>query len=79
MFVSLLKRVLKKLHIVCDDWRNTEWFSVQDCVIYMHEGCHETFRKRKSRRLKCMDHAILLGKPFGHCFMKVTTMKQMTF
>jgi hypothetical protein len=45
----------------------------------------ETFRKRKNTRAagecilrfpkveqhpKCMDHAILLGKPFGNCFIK---------
>jgi hypothetical protein len=47
----------------------------------MHEGCRETFGKRKNTRAaarvflrfpkveqypKCMDHAILLGKPFGN-------------
>jgi hypothetical protein len=53
--------------------------------LYMHEGCRETFGKRKNTRAageciftlsesratpKCMDHEILLGKPFGNCFIK---------
>jgi hypothetical protein len=25
---------------------------------------------------KCMDHTILLGKPFSNCFIKITTVKQ---
>ena len=28
-----------------------------------NEGCRETLGKRKN-------HAVLLGKPFGHCFIK---------
>jgi hypothetical protein len=51
----------------------------------LHEGCRETFGKRKNTRTagsvflrfpkveqhpKCMDYAILLGKPFGSCFIK---------
>ena len=38
----------------------------------MHEGCRETqvsFPKVEQHP-KCMDHAILLGKPFGNCFIK---------
>ena len=51
----------------------------------MHEGCRETFEKRKNTRAagECIftlsesratsqmhGHAILLGKPFGSCFIK---------
>ena len=28
------------------------------------------FRKKIEQHPKCMDHAILLGKPFGNCFIK---------
>jgi hypothetical protein len=44
-----------------------------------HEGCRETFTESVKilepqasveQHPKCMDHAILLGKPFGNCFIK---------
>ena len=31
------------------------------------------------RHPKCMDHAILLGKPFGNCFIKYNYSETMTF
>ena len=51
----------------------------------MHAGCCESFGKRKKnepqasvflrfpkveQHPKCMDHAILHGKPFSNCFIK---------
>jgi hypothetical protein len=40
----------------------------------MHEGRRETsvFLRflKVEQHPKCMDHAILLGKPFGNCFIK---------
>jgi hypothetical protein len=34
----------------------------------MHEGCRET--SEVEQHPKCMEHAILLEKPFGNCFIK---------
>jgi hypothetical protein len=61
-----------------------EWFSVQDCVIHTRDVARlsesvkilepqaSVFLRfpKVEQHPKCTDHAILLGKPFGNCFIK---------
>jgi hypothetical protein len=72
----------------CNKGINTEWFSMQDCVIHARGiSMSRDFQPESVKILepqasvflrfpkveqhpKCMDHAILLGKPFGNCFIK---------
>jgi hypothetical protein len=45
-----------------------KYVSVQDCVIHARGLMSRDFPKVE-RHPKCMDHAILRGKPFGNCFI----------